>query len=380
MRAPQLKSDAEPAGLIIDKCMVSALKHISSGVVAIDLSGEVVLFNQAAETITGFSRDEVLGNPYNELPFAESEGSTDHMSSALAGEMEKAAGIERTIVCQDGSKVAVESMVCPVIDEKGELIGALEIFNDLSAVKQLKEEVSKSRTLSALGEMSANVAHEIRNPLGSIGGFAALLERDLDDDDPRRNLVKKIIEGVASLDKIVTNLLIYTRPIKADLRQTNLVEYVNEVLAYLEVEIESQTLPIHIKREFPSKPLSSRIDPSLMQQVLLNIFHNAVHAMKEDGGRLTIRLSRDRHGAKAGSQVNSKQKKFVELLVEDEGVGMNEEVQKKIFNPFFTTREDGTGLGLAIAKKMIQEQNGTIHVLSRPSVGTRITILLPYYP
>jgi PAS domain S-box-containing protein len=380
MRPPQLKSDAEPAGLIIDKCMVSALKHISSGVVAVDLSGEVVLFNRAAETITGFGRDEVLGNPYNEFPFAESEGKTDHLSSVLAGEMEKAARIERTIACQDGRKVAVESMVCPVIDEKGELIGALEIFNDLSAVKQLKEEISKSRTLSALGEMSANVAHEIRNPLGSIGGFAALLERDLDDDDPRRNLVKKIIEGVASLDKIVTNLLIYTRPIKADLRQTNLVEYVNEVLAYLEVEIESQTLPIHIKREFPSKPVSSRIDPSLMQQVLLNIFHNAVHAMKEDGGCLTIRLSRDRHGAKAGSRVNSKQKKFVELLVEDEGVGMNEEVQKKIFNPFFTTREDGTGLGLAIAKKMIQEQNGTIHVLSRPSVGTRITILLPYYP
>jgi len=380
MNPPQLKSDAEPVGLIIDRCMASALKHISSGVVAVDRSGEVVLFNRAAETITGFHRDKVLGNPYKEFPFAELDRGKDHLFSVLAGEMVKVARAERTIACRDGSEVAVESMVCPVTDENGELVGALEIFNDLSAINQLKEEISKSRTLSALGEMSANVAHEIRNPLGSIGGFAALLERDLDEDDPRRNLVKKIIEGVASLDKIVTNLLIYTRPIKADLRPTNLVEYVNEVLAYLEVEIENQTLPIRIKREFPSRPVNSRIDPSLMQQVLLNIFHNAVHAMKENGGCLTIRLSRDRNGTKAESQAKSKQRRFVELLVEDEGVGMSEEVQKKIFNPFFTTREDGTGLGLAIAKKMIQEQNGQIHVFSRPGIGTKITILLPYYP
>jgi PAS domain S-box-containing protein len=380
MKDPQLKSNAEPASLIIDNCMVSALKHITSGVVAVDRSGEVVLFNHAAETITGFDRDKVLGNPYKKFPFAELDGKADSLSRVLAGETAEAAIAERIIGCKDGRKIPVESMICLVIDEKGEPVGALEIFNDLSAVNQLKEEVSKSRTLSALGEMSANVAHEIRNPLGSIGGFAALLERDLDDDDPRRNLVKKIIEGVASLDKIVTNLLIYTRPMKADLRWTNLVEYVNEVLAYLEIEIESQTLPIRIKRKFPSQPVSSRIDPSLMQQVLLNIFHNAVHAMKDGGGCLTICLSRAQDGAKGQSQVNRTQKEFVELLVEDEGVGMSEEVQKKIFNPFFTTREDGTGLGLAIAKKMIQEQNGTIQVFSRPGVGTKITILLPYYP
>lgn len=379
MKASQLKSNDETTGVIIDKCMASALKQITSGVVAVDLSGQVVLFNQAAEKITGFDRHKVLGTPYRELPFAQSDGKPDHLSGVLAGDRAKVASNERLIGCQDGSKVPVESTVCPVIDENGELVGALEIFNDLSAVNQLKEEISKSRTLSALGEMSANVAHEIRNPLGSIGGFAALLERDLDDDDPRRNLVKKIIEGVASLDKIVTNLLIYTRPVKADLRRTNLVEYVNEVLAYLEVEIESQTLPIRIKREFPSQPLSIRIDPSLMQQVLLNLFHNALHSMKEDGGCLTIRLSRDRNGAK-DRQANGTQKEFVELLVEDQGAGMSEEVQKKIFNPFFTTREDGTGLGLAIAKKMIQEQDGAIHVFSKPGIGTKITILLPYYP
>lgn len=380
MKVSQLKSNAEPASFIIDKCMLSALKHISSGVVAVDRSGEVVLFNHAAEMITGFDRDKVLGNPYKKFSFAELDGKTNPLSSMLAGETVEAAKTERIIGCRDGRKVPVESMVCPVVDEKEELVGALEIFNDLSAVNQLKEEVSKSRTLSALGEMSANVAHEIRNPLGSIGGFAALLERDLDDDDPRRNLVKKIIEGVASLDKIVTNLLIYTRPLKADLRQTNLVEYVNEVLAYLEVEIESQSLPIRIKREFPTQPVSSRIDPSLMQQVLLNIFRNAVHAMKDGGGCLTIRLSLARDGTKSSSQDDHIKKEFVELLVEDEGMGMSEEVQKKIFNPFFTTREDGTGLGLAIAKKMIQEQNGAIQVFSQPGVGTRITILLPYYP
>ncbi|HUU28195.1 MAG TPA: ATP-binding protein, partial [archaeon] len=220
---------------------------------------------------------------------------------------------------------------------------------------------------------------EIRNPLGSIGGFATLLERDLDVEDPRRNLVKKIIEGVASLDKIVTNLLIYTRTIQADLRWTDLINYVNEVLAFLEVEIESQSLPITIKRHFPTYQLGARIDPSLMQQVLLNIFHNAIYAMKARGGCLTIQLARTEK-PRLREDIKALNNECVELLVEDEGTGMSEEVRKKIFNPFFTTREDGTGLGLAISKKMIQAQNGSISVSSQLNIGTKITILLPYYP
>jgi two-component system sensor histidine kinase HydH len=138
-------------------------------------------------------------------------------------------------------------------------------------------------------------------------------------------------------------------------------------------------LPISLKRDFPLYPLGARIDPSLMQQVLLNIFQNAIYAMKGRGGVLTIRLSRTKN-SNPQRKANNFLQEYVELTVEDEGVGMSEEVQKKIFNPFFTTREDGTGLGLAISKKMIQEQNGSISVSSQLDVGTKIIIRIPYYP
>ena len=380
MKTQRIDPRTKKSSATLGNCLASALELIDSGILAVDLTGAVILFNRAAEKITGFEREAILGSPYGNFPFAESADKRGMLLKTLAGDGSGERKTERLMGCRDGRKVPVESLVKPVLDSRGRLLGALEIFSDLSAIIELKDEISKSRTLSALGEMSANVAHEIRNPLGSIGGFATLLERDLGDQDPRRNLVKKIIEGVASLDKIVTNLLIYTRPLKADLRWTDLAEYVNEVLAFLEVEIESNSLPIRIKRQFPSHSMGSRIDPSLMQQVLLNIFRNAVHAMKTSGGCLTIGLSRGANGRGGKKIINDSHDELVELLIEDEGVGMSEEVQKKIFNPFFTTREDGTGLGLAISKKMIQEQNGVIHVSSRVDVGTRITIFSPYYP
>jgi len=364
---------------ILDGCLLTALEQIESGILAVNKVGEVIAFNRAAEAITGFSRSEVLGCHYLDLPCREDSENGDLLSRILQGENVSEQKTERFLGCKDGGKVPVEAVVRPVKDKRDKIVGAVEIFTDLSTIRLLKDEVSRSRTLSALGEMAANVAHEIRNPLGSIGGFATLLERDLDDDDPRRNLVKKIIEGVASLDKIVTNLLIYTRPLAADLRWTNLIEYVNEVLAFIEVDIESQSLPISLKRDFPLYPLGARIDPSLMQQVLLNIFQNAIYAMKGCGGVLTIRLSRTKD-CTPHKKVNGFSQEHVELTVEDQGVGMSEEVQKKIFNPFFTTREDGTGLGLAISKKMIQEQNGSIAVSSQLDVGTKIIIRIPYYP
>lgn len=373
----QSDTSTEAISAALDNCMSSALESVASGILAVDTDGSVVLFNRAAENITGYDRQDVVGRSYDELPFiAGVSGPGELFKRIEAGPAEECE--EKKLTTGDNRAVPVESLVRPVRNGGGELVGALEIFTDLSAINELREEVSRSRTLSALGEMSANVAHEIRNPLGSIGGFAALLERDLDDDDPRRNLVKKIIEGVASLDKIVTNLLIYTRPIKADLRQTDLTQYVNEVLAYLEVEIESRTLPVRIKRAFPNGAISSKIDPSLMQQVLINILQNGIHAMRDKGGCLTIRLSRLKNGGRG--RVESMPEDLIQLLIEDEGVGMSDEVQQKIFNPFFTTREDGTGLGLAISKKMIQQQNGAIQVESEPDKGTRITILLPHCP
>ena len=364
------------------RCLSAAIENVHAGVVAIDISGDIVLFNRAAEDMTGYTQAEILGLKYGDVPFVSQSfngyGDIGRLIEAgFSGGLRDEVRISR----KDGVFVDVETSICPVTDDSGAVLGAVNIFTDMTAINRLKNEVSRSRTLSALGEMSANVAHEIRNPLGGIGGFAALLERDLDDDDPRRNLVKKIIEGVASLDKIVTNLLIYTRPITPDLRMIDLNYFLEEVLGFLEVELETRSEAVSIVRKYPAQPVRTKVDPSLMQQVMLNILHNAVYAMRNTEGRLEVTLAlKDK--ANAGEGLDLKEcpvgDRFVELLISDNGVGMSDEVKDKIFNPFFTTRDDGTGLGLAIAKKMIQEHGGTIIVNSTKGTGTDIAIRLPF--
>ena len=145
-------------------------------------------------------------------------------------------------------------------------------------------------TLTALGEMAATVAHEIRNPLGGIGGFAGLLERDLDVGDPRRRLVKKIIEGVDSLNRMVTNLLNYTRPVQLNIRPADLVQVVEDSLGFFEIDAGNRLEQIELQREYAEKELVCRIDPEQIQQMVLNLLHNAVQAMPA-GGDLRVGLS-----------------------------------------------------------------------------------------
>jgi len=219
--------------------------------------------------------------------------------------------------------------------------------------------------LSALGEMASNVAHELRNPLGGIGGFAALLERDLDINDPRRKLVQKIIEGIERLNRIATNLLVYTRPVRPNKRPENIVKIVNDVLMLVQIELEQYDSAVKIVKMYEIESKDVPIDPELFQQVFLNIVKNAVQAMSYEGV-LTISL-----------KDNSK-KEQVEISIADTGIGIEEEDKKKLYMPFFTTKTDGTGLGLSIAKKIIDAHNGAITVESTKGTGTTFTVNFPY--
>jgi signal transduction histidine kinase len=248
-----------------------------------------------------------------------------------------------------------------VMDMNREIIGAVLTFSDLTALKQMEEEVQQSRILSALGEMAATVAHEIRNPLGGIGGYAGLLARGLEQDDPKRRLVEKIIQGVSSLNKIVSNLLYYTRKTVLRSVRLDLVEYLDEQLGAVEIEVEKDNLPIVIERKFPDGPVEAEIDPEKFSQVMLNLCFNGVHAM-EAGGTLTVELAKQ-----DGSPC---------IRVRDTGCGIPTENLEQIFTPFFTTKEQGTGLGLAIVRKIVDLHGGSIGVRSTVGQGTEFSITL----
>jgi signal transduction histidine kinase len=227
--------------------------------------------------------------------------------------------------------------------------------------------MQRTRTMAALGEMSATVAHEIRNPLGAMGIWAGLLDRDIPAEDPRKKTLSKIIEGLARLNRIVSNLLVYTRPVKAEFRKVNLHALVREILDFMEIEIERQGQAVTVDKSWDDKePVYVMADPEKMQQVIMNLCQNAVQAMPR-GGSLIVRVDKPLRSPATTAF----------FRIADTGIGIDKENITKIFDPFFTTKENGTGLGLAIVKKFIESHAGTIEVQSQPGKGTEFTVYLP---
>jgi PAS domain S-box-containing protein len=336
------------------------LDSMSGGVLVVDLNGDITHFNQEAEDITGYKPSDVLGHPYTDtIGISEGRGLTA-MHTLESGE--RLINREKDLKKANGNVIPLGFSTSLLRDEQGTILGAVEVFNDLTEVKRLEAEIQRVKTLAALGEMAATVAHEIRNPLGGIAGYAGMLERDLEADDPNRRLVRRITEGVGRLNRIVSSLLTYTRPLRLNTHPVDLVDVVEETLAFYAIDIERQRNDIEVQRDFPSEPMICNLDPEQLQQVILNLLQNATQAMSE-GGTLSVKVFEN--------------EKNVTFCIGDTGMGMNEDVQEKLFTPFFTTKEDGTGLGLVTSKKIIDAHVGEIHVESEPDTGTRFFVTIP---
>ena len=233
-------------------------------------------------------------------------------------------------------------------------------------------------SLALLEQMAATIAHEIRNPLGGIAGFAALLERDLDVKDPRRRLVKRIIEGVSTLNDIVTNLLTYTRPIRLNCHTVDLIALVDQVVTLFELRTEQEGSGIRVDRLYAEDHLICPIDPEQFQHVLLNLLDNAVQAMV-DGGDLSIEVSREKRveDQPDGEEGSGTVLEETVLRISDSGSGIPDPIKAQLFVPFMTTKENGTGLGLAIARRIVEAHGGTIMVESEPGLGSLFIIRIP---
>jgi signal transduction histidine kinase len=221
--------------------------------------------------------------------------------------------------------------------------------------------------------MAATVAHEVKNPLGGIRGFADLLDRDLEEGDPRKKSVEKIIEGVETLDRIVVSLLNYTKAIRLDLHQVEFTSFMDEVIKFFEIDLAREKKKIHINREYPEKELLCRIDPEQFRQVILNLLHNATQAMPH-GGKIMVSVNEEEKsigGPQTYLDVQPKAKRIV-LRISDTGMGMSKATLDKLFTPFFTTKEHGTGLGLSIVKKIVEAHGGDINVESELGKGTTV--------
>ncbi len=232
------------------------------------------------------------------------------------------------------------------------------VLEDVTEMEKMKERRERDERLCAMGEMAARLAHEIRNPLGSMELFVSLMKEE-GLKGKQKEYADYVYLGIRTIERVISNILSYTRPRTLAATKTRLAEVVREVVNFMAISIHSRGLKVDLAASYDG---ISSFDPDLIKLVLMNVVSNAIDAC-EGGGTITIDVR------ESGD--------YVVVLVEDTGSGMCDELKKNIFNPFFTTKDKGVGLGLFIVHNIVKAHGGFIEVESQEEIGTRFLIYLP---
>jgi signal transduction histidine kinase len=341
------------------------MSAVASGVVAVDRAGRITTCNDAARAALAGCLASPLGADYR-AAFPDSP-----LLRVLDGTV-PAAAYERIVSGPDGARCILAAKASPLRGSDGAMLGAVEVFEDVTEMRRLRESVERADRLKQLGEMAAGVAHEIRNPLNGIEGFASLLTRDLPADDQRHRYATHIVEGVRNLNRTVSVLLDFTRERRLERRPVPPVDLAHDCLELVRAELalrpaeDGPTVALDLVDRWGGARID--VDGGQLKQVLLNLVQNAVHAV-DDGDRpepcvtLTVEPVADPAG--------------VAFVVDDNGPGVPAEIRQRIFTPFYTTKDHGTGLGLAVAHAIVQLHGGGIAVEDSPLGGARFRVTLP---
>jgi len=358
------------------------LNSMMDGLIAVDEDERINLFNQSAEALTNLKAEKILQRPLSKV-LGENNDSFVSILKKTLKEGRPLMGKKELYIGKD-KVIPLEVTTNLIKDKKGKIEGALMVFRDISPIRQLEEEIQRKNRLAILGEMAASVAHEIRNPLSGIEGFALLL-RNAIKEKKKREWVENIVKGTRTLNNIITNLLNFARPLRPNFREVKIEELIEAVLPFVYQRIQKEKLDIQIYKHFPPEPTRMKADPNLLKQCFLNLMLNAVQSISKEG-RITISIEKEIHPYPTpykflrewrGDYLVNRSRGNIYIRFSDTGCGISEEEKKKIFSPFYTTKPEGTGLGLAITQRIVQSHGGDIKVESSLNKGSVFTVRLP---
>ncbi len=331
----------------LERFNVKVIESLPSGLFTTDIEGRVIVFNKAAEKILGISQEGVIGHnialaiPSLAFPF-------------ITGRHEE------TLQLPNQETKIIGITVSLLKDHAGNETGYIGVFQDLTQLKKLEADMKNREKWAVIGELSANIAHEIRNPLASLRGSIEMLKEGKIPERHREKLMEIALAEMQRLNNIVSDFLTYSRPRPLELQNVDLHGLLGDTLSLLE-NTGQEGQDIRIRKAF-NGPLPVRLDPLSIRQVFWNLGTNAVEAM-DKGGILTVSTQDfpDR----------------ISIVFSDTGPGISPENLSRIFYPFYTTKERGTGLGLAIAYRIVEEHKGRLSVDSTSDIGTTFEIVLP---
>ncbi len=344
-----LRKKAEDKVIAIEGYNENILQSVPSGVISFDNELKITKINQSAEKILGINSLDTTGKFCHEV-----------FKDPVKELIQSRKIIERqeiSYITPQGRKIWLGLTLSPLKDSNGLPIGQILVFTDLTHLKAIESQIQLRDKLSSLGEISAGIAHELRNPMGVIAGYTKILSKK--SDESLRPIIDAISKEITVMDRIISDFLSFSKPANLAITDINIKLLIEDCLNASAGERNdiSKTL------ELDNLPLL-RGDEVLLRQAFINLIQNAIESMPS-GGSLRI----------TGGPVHTHDGEFLDILISDTGHGISEDIRNKIFLPFFTTKEKGTGLGLAIVHKIIISHGGSI-IVDPSKSGTTFKIRL----
>ncbi len=347
-----------------DRFMANILRDSGDAIITMDPNDIVTSWNKGAESMFGYPAYEMIGRSIKVIvpPELREMHELETISSKfLAQGAVRNYQTER--ITKDGKRIRVLFTRTAIQDDEGKVIGSSSVVKDVTAFQSLERQLADAEHLATLGALSAGLAHEIKNPLAGIKGAIEVIRDSVPASNPHREILGDVIREVNRIDKTVHDLLNYAKPKPPTHSAIKVPALVNRIVAIARATSKHYSIPISVTQLAPIPDFTG--DETQIEQVILNLLLNAQNAMPPPGGHIEVILNYDPETA------------LVRIDVKDDGPGIPEEIRKKIFQPFFTTRTDGAGLGLATCLKNVQYHGGTIEVHSEVGRGTVFTVSIP---
>jgi two-component system, sporulation sensor kinase A len=342
-----------------DQFFASILRNSADAVFTLDPEEKITSWNKGAEAIFGYTEEEMLGESLEVLlPQHLKEQRELEKISAIAQAEGYLRSYQTQRLTKGGQTIDVLFTRTAIRDSQGRLVGYSSVLKNVTEQKLLDRHLAQTERLSAIGELAAGLAHEIKNPLAGIKGAIEIIRDSLAPHHPHRQILGEVLSEVARIDRSVMNLLSYSKPRKPDFLKVDLVRLIEPVISFLQKVADSKGICLHLAAPCEVPPITG--DENELKQLFMNMILNSLEAIEQRGNVwVNVKCPLDAH---------------VNVEVADDGPGIPSEQLGKIFLPFFTSKKHGTGLGLATCKRIVNHHGGDIRVESEPGKGTRLTI------
>jgi PAS domain S-box-containing protein len=346
------------------------IQNISSGILTTDMQGKVTFINRAALEALGYVHRDIQEKEISVL-FANPQEGKQIMEDALKKGVEYESR-ETHLLTKDKKVITVGFSITPLrIPESKENYGLIFIFRNIDYIASLRRQIERMDRLATLGELSAGIAHEIRNPLAGIKTSAQVLEESFSPGDFRSQLISRIVKEIDRSNELLKRFFHFAKPSKPKQDFYNIEMIVDGVYLLMANRLKKNNIKFTTK--FADNTPQVYIDESQIEQVILNLFLNALEAMK-NGGELTVETGVEERVNLSQFQQSGR---AVFVRVTDTGIGIPKDKVEKVFNPFYTSKSDGVGLGLSISSRLLEENGGKIELHSEEGKGCSFVVFLP---